>query len=162
MTKYMDIHFTLNGAPVEARIRSDTLLLDMLRDQFMLHSVRSGCENGECGACTVLIDNLAVNSCLYLAARVNGHNVTTLEGVSQNGKLTHVQQAFVDHGALQCGFCGSGMILSAMSLLSKNPQPSRQEVKEYLAGNLCRCSGYVKIENAVLDAAQRLLDDKHE
>ena len=152
----MLIHFILNDTPVEADIQDGTLLLDLLREGFGMSSVRRGCENAECGACTVLLDGTAINSCIFLAVRADGRHVTTLEGVGSPEKLTEIQKAFVEHGALQCGFCGSGMILSAMSLLNRNPSPSREDIREGIAGNLCRCSGYVKIESAIEDAAQKL------
>ena len=156
----MRIRFILNGRPVETEIDDWTTLLDLLRDTLHVHSVKRGCENAECGACTVLVDGLAVNSCIYLAARVDGKQVTTLEGVGTPDKMHPLQEAFVEHGAVQCGFCGSGMILSALALLSRNDNPTREEIREGIAGNLCRCSGYVKIEEAIEDAAGRLRGER--
>ena len=150
----------MNGRPAEAEIQDGTTLLDLLRDTMHVHSVKRGCETAECGACTVLVDGLAVNSCIYLAARVDGKQVTTLEGVGTPDKMHPLQEAFVEHGAVQCGFCGSGMILSALALLSRNDNPTREEIREGIAGNLCRCSGYMKIEEAIQDAAGRLRGER--
>lgn len=155
----MQINFTLNEKPVTMDIEVGTLLLDMLRDDLHLYSVRRGCENAECGACTILLDGKAINSCIYLAARVDGHRITTLEGVGSPEKLSKIQESFVEHGALQCGFCGSGMILSAVSLLREHSDPTDNEIRESIAGNLCRCSGYVKIEAAIKDAAKKLREE---
>ena len=136
-------------------------LLDLLRDELGVHSVKRGCENAECGACTVLVDDVAVNACIFLAARANGRRVTTLEGVGTMDNIHTIQKQFVQHGAVQCGFCGSGMILSALSLLKENPDPSIEEIREGIAGNLCRCSGYVKIVEAI-DAAAKEMRENHE
>lgn len=152
----MRIHFTLNGKETEAEITAGITLLEFLRQDMHIHSVKSGCENAECGACTVLVDGLAVNACIYLAARIDGKQVTTLEGVGGPENMHVLQKAFMEHGALQCGFCGSGMILSALSLLQNNKNPTPGEIREGIAGNLCRCSGYVKIEEAIWDAAGKM------
>ena len=152
----MKIRFELNNEPVETSIPDGLLLIDLLRDVLHVHSVKRGCENAECGACTVLVDGMAVNSCIYLAARIEGKAVTTLEGVGTVDNMHQLQKSFVEHGAVQCGFCGSGMILSAMSLLNQNPNPSEMEIREGIAGNLCRCSGYTKIVEAIQDAADKM------
>lgn len=158
----MFIEFNLNGQPVGVEVTDGLTLLDLLRDVLHITSVKRGCENAECGACTVLVDNLAVNACIYLAVRVDGKSVTTLEGVGTPEHMSTLQESFVRNGAVQCGFCGSGMILSAMSLLHQNPDPSEEEIREGIAGNLCRCSGYVKIIKAISEAAEemRVNDEK--
>lgn len=152
----MQINFTLNGEARTADVPDGMLLLDFLRDVLHVHSVKRGCENAECGACTVLVDGSAVNSCIYLAVRIDGKEITTLEGVGSVENMHQLQKSFVEHGAVQCGFCGSGMILSAMSLLNKNSSPTEEEIREGIAGNLCRCSGYTKIVEAIQDAAQKM------
>lgn len=152
----MKIAFCLNGENRTEEVAGGEVLIDFLRDRMHVHSVKRGCENAECGACTVLVDGLAVNACIYLAARIDGKTVTTLEGVGGPESLHPIQQAFIEHGAVQCGFCGSGMILSALSLLRQNPAPTEHEIREGIAGNLCRCSGYTKIVEAVADAAERM------
>lgn len=152
----MKITFCLNGENRTEEVAGGEVLIDFLRDRMHVHSVKRGCENAECGACTVLVDGLAVNACIYLAARIDGKTVTTLEGVGGPESLHPIQQAFIEHGAVQCGFCGSGMILSALSLLRQNPAPTEHEIREGIAGNLCRCSGYTKIVEAVADAAERM------
>lgn len=152
----MTIHFVLNGESRSADVPGGLTLLDFLRDTLRVTSVKRGCENAECGACTVLVDGSAVNACIYLAARIDGREVTTLEGVGTREKMHQLQKSFVEHGALQCGFCGSGMILSALSLLNKNHHPDEEEIREGIAGNLCRCSGYAKIVEAIADAAGKM------
>jgi carbon-monoxide dehydrogenase small subunit/isoquinoline 1-oxidoreductase alpha subunit/xanthine dehydrogenase YagT iron-sulfur-binding subunit len=131
-------------------------LLDVLRRDFDLMGVREGCGIGMCGACTVLADGKPLSSCLLLAALAGGWELTTIEGLSQNGDLHPIQQAFVDHTAFQCSYCTPGFILSTLTLLAENPDPTPEEIRDYLSGNLCRCGSYVKILDAVLDAAQRL------
>lgn len=155
----MKISFLLNGETVLTEASSDETLLSLLRKGQTL-SVRRGCENGECGTCTVLFNGKTVNACLLPAVRANGGQVTTLEGLSDDPTMRCLQEAFVRHGALQCGFCGSGMLLSAFSIVKSRPDPSREEIREGIAGNLCRCSGYIKIEEAILDAAGRLRGEK--
>ena len=157
----MLISFELNKKTVSVDVPDGMTLLDLLRDELGVHSVKRGCENAECGACTVLVDDVAVNACIFLAARANGRRVTTLEGVGTMGNMHTIQKQFVQHGAVQCGFCGSGMILSALSLLKENPDPSIEEIREGIAGNLCRCSGYVKIVEAI-DAAAKEMRENHE
>ncbi len=130
-------------------------LLDVLREQTHLTGTKEGCGEGECGACTVIIDGQIVNSCLVPLAQVNGAEITTIEGVAQNGELHAVQQAFIDHGGAQCGICTPGMVLAAVDLLKRNPQPSESEIRNGLAGNLCRCTGYMKIFESVVRAYQK-------
>lgn len=150
----MRLEFNLNGQPVQADVPSHTLLLNLLRDYFNLTGAKEGCGKGECGACTVILDGKAVNSCLVPAAQVDGKKVVTIEGLAQSGELDPLQEAFISEGAIQCGYCTPGMILSAKALLMQNPRPSTAEIKEGMAGNLCRCTGYVKIIKAVEKAAQ--------
>ena len=149
------LRFTLNGKPVEIDVADNARLLDVLRDTLGLTGTKEGCGVGECGACTVIVDGNAVDSCLYPALRANGRSVTTIEGLSKDGRLDRLQQAVLDHHALQCGFCTPGFIMSAKALLDKNPHPSREEIKIAIAGNLCRCTGYEQLIEAILDAAER-------
>ncbi|MCR1899445.1 (2Fe-2S)-binding protein [Irregularibacter muris] len=149
------ISFNLNDKDVIVEVNPKKRLLDMLREDFKLTSVKEGCSEGECGACTVIVDNNAVTSCLVLAPQVDGASVITLEGLAKNGELDTLQQSFIDAGAVQCGFCTPGMILSAKALLMKNPHPSKEEIKRAMSGNLCRCTGYVKIIDAVEKASNK-------
>ena len=131
-------------------------LLEVLRDELGFTGVKTGCEEGECGACTVLVEGKAVNSCLMLARQAEGKKITTIEGLSGEGGLLHpLQEAFIEHFAVQCGFCTPGVLLSAKALLDDNPHPTEDEVREALGGNLCRCTGYVKIVEAVLAASEK-------
>lgn len=152
----MRISLTLNGKTRTAEVEADTRLIDMLRNSFRLTGVKEGCGAGECGACTVLLDDEAVCSCVVPAVQSDGHSVTTIEGLEENGELDALQQAFIDCDAVQCGFCTPGMIMSAKALLLKNPHPNHDEIKRALAGNVCRCTGYIPIVNAVSEAAERL------
>ena len=145
-----EIKLKVNGKVYQVYVEPWETLLDVLREEIGLTGVKSGCEEGECGACTVLVDGKAVNSCLMLAPQAQGKEVTTIEGLERKEGLHPLQQAFVDHFAVQCGFCIPGMILSAKALLDKNPHPTEEEVRVALSGNLCRCTGYVKIVEAVL------------
>lgn len=149
------LRFILNGKPVETEAADNARLLDVLRDTLGLTGTKEGCGVGECGACTVIVDGDAVDSCLYPALRANGKSVTTIEGLAHDGRLDRLQQAVLDHHALQCGFCTPGFIMSAKALLDQNPHPTREEVKVAIAGNLCRCTGYEQLIEAVLDAAGR-------
>ncbi len=149
------VRCTVNHKPVSVEIDPNKRLLDMLREDLNLTSVKEGCSEGECGACTVIYNGEPVTSCCVLAGQAQGADIVTLEGVSPDGRPDAVQQAFMDSGAVQCGFCTPGMILSAEALLAKNPNPTEEEVKLAMSGNLCRCTGYAKIIEAVLLAAQR-------
>lgn len=153
------IAFTLNGAQINVTADSHQSLLDVLRDSLRMTGTKEGCGEGECGACTVLVDGLAVNTCLYPAFEAAGKNVTTIEGITgKKNKLSDIQQAFVDNGAIQCGFCTPGMVLSTKALLDTHPNPTETEIREALSGNLCRCTGYVQIIEAVKKASVRLKD----
>lgn len=153
----MEIAFTLNGSGVTVTVHGHHRLIDVLREQLGQTGTKEGCGEGECGACTVIIDGRAVNSCLYPALEVEGKSVTTIEGLrASKNELSVIQQAFVEHGAIQCGFCTPGMIMSAKALLDSNPNPSEEDIRDALLGNLCRCTGYVQILEAVKKAAEQL------
>ena len=155
MKKYIKLNINSNN--YELLVTDNETLAQLLRGpQINLTGTKQGCELGDCGACTVLIDGKAVNSCLILAMQANGHEITTIEGLSDNGKLHPIQEAFIEAGAVQCGYCTPGMILKAKALLDTNPHPSREEIREAFVGNLCRCTGYFKIINAVELAANSL------
>jgi len=147
----LDVNGELRDIVVEPR----TLLLDALRRQLGLTGTKDGCGSGHCGSCTVLLDGLPVASCLMLAVEAEGKSILTIEGLAQGGKLHPIQQAFVEHGAIQCGYCTPGMILSAKALLDANPRPSEREIRQAIAGNLCRCTGYAKIVKAILAASRQ-------
>ena len=147
------VRIELNGEWKEASVEPETTLLELLRDIWGLTGTKRGCDEGDCGACTVLLDGQPVNSCLILALRVNGRQVTTIEGLGEVDHLHPLQTAFVQYGALQCGFCGPGILLSAKALLDSNPHPTRTEIQQALSGNICRCTGYSKIIEAVLSAS---------
>ena len=151
----MHINFTVNGEERSVEVFSMARLLDVLREQLHLTGTKEGCGEGECGACTVIIDGQIVNSCLVPLAQVNGAEITTIEGVAGNGELHAVQQAFIDHGGAQCGICTPGMVLAAVDLLKRNPEPNETEIRNGLAGNLCRCTGYMKIFESVVRAYQK-------
>ncbi len=151
--KYM-LSFTVNGAPADVAVGPTETLLDVLRDRLGFTGAKRGCETGDCGACTVLVDGRSVRSCITLALTVQGKAVTTVEGLARDGKPHPLQQAFHDHGASQCGFCTPGMIVSLAELLEKNPEPCRDDARATIAGNLCRCTGYVKIIDAAMAAAR--------
>lgn len=154
-----ELHFTLNGAAVEVTVRPQARLLDVLREPLGATGTKEGCSEGECGACTVLIDGRAVASCLYPALEAEGRAVVTVEGLrKEGGELSEVQQAFVDKGGTQCGFCTPGMVMASTALLSTNPKPTDDEIRHALVGNLCRCTGYVQIVDSVKQAAARLAD----
>jgi len=151
---------TVNGTEQQVAVNANATLVEVLRKDLGLTGTKIGCGEGDCGACTVLLDGEAVNSCLVLALQTEGREVTTIEGLSDGIHLHPIQQAFIEKGAVQCGFCSPGMVLSSKALLESNPHPSDQEVRAGLAGNLCRCTGYQKIVEAVTDVAQRLGDEK--
>jgi carbon-monoxide dehydrogenase small subunit len=145
---------TVNGSERELEIMAHTTLLDFLRDQLQLTGTKECCDLGECGACTVLVDGRAVNSCLILAVEADGSAITTIEGLSDDGRLNALQSAFLANGAVQCGFCIPGQVMAAQYLLQRNPHATRAEVREGLSGNLCRCGGYVQIVEAVVAAGE--------
>ncbi len=149
------ITFTLNREPVSLEVEDHWTLLRVLRESLSLTGTKEGCGRGECGACTVIVDGKPVNSCLVLAAEVDGCEVLTIEGEMRDGKLSPLQQAFIDTGAIQCGFCTPGMVMSARALLMRNPDPSEPEIVEAICGNLCRCTGYEPIIRAIKEAARR-------
>ncbi len=147
--------FILNGDRVETGIQDQETLLEVLRNRLGLTGTKQGCDQGECGSCTVLLDGTPVLSCLTLALRAEGCHVTTIEGLARGRKLDPLQEAFQEAGAIQCGFCTPGMVLTAKALLERNPRPNREEIKSALAGNLCRCTGYKKIVEAVERASEK-------
>ncbi|HEY4352347.1 MAG TPA: (2Fe-2S)-binding protein [Paraburkholderia sp.] len=148
------IHFTLNGEPVSAEIEPHHTILEVLRQQFTLYGARESCGQGLCGCCTVIVNGESVSGCLYLAAMADGGEVSTVEALDANGELDIVQQAFIECGAFQCGFCTSGFILMSKQLLDRNPDPTEAEIRHFLSGNLCRCAAYPEIIEAVKLAAQ--------
>lgn len=174
------ILFVLNGEPVEVIAAPETALADLLRDSFYLTGTKTGCRSGDCGACTVIVNGLAVNSCLIPVGKIQGANILTIEGLNRidrpsDAGHTHsssvasgsdclhpIQQAFIDQGAVQCGLCIPGMIMSAKALLDQNPRPDEADIRKGMSGNLCRCTGYVKIEKAVRQAARVLREQMGE
>ena len=151
-----ELKLTVNGKPCELRVKANTLLVDLLRNELKLTGAKIGCLTSSCGACTVNIDGKAVRSCSVLALQANGHEVTTIEGVGDGNKLHPIQEAMVEHGAIECGFCTPGMVMSAKALLNENPNPTREEVREAIQGNLCMDSGYVKYIEAIEIAAEKM------
>jgi len=149
------VSFTVNGNPVEVKVPPTKLLVDVLRDDLGLTGTKKGCGTGECGACTVIMDGEPVNSCLTLAVRAQGASILTIEGLGTTKNLHPLQAAFVEKAALQCGFCGSGMLMSLKALMDENPSPTRDEIKRAIAGNLCRCTGYSRIIDAAEKVARR-------
>ena len=156
MATRIHVQTTLNGEPVEYLCDSRQSLLEVLRDDLGFTGTKEGCSNGNCGACSLQIDGVLVDSCLVLAAEANGRKVDTIEGLARPAELHPLQQKFLEHAALQGGICTPGFIMAAKSLLEKNPRPTEHEVRYWLAGNLCRCTGYDKIVRAVLDAAESM------
>jgi len=150
------IRLIVNEQEYELLIEPHKTLLDVLRNNLSLTGTKRGCNSGECGACTVLLDGIPILSCMTLACEVEGKKIQTIEGIAQNGELHPVQEAFIECGAIQCGFCTPGMVLSAVALLNSNPNPSTDEIKKAISGNLCRCTGYVKIIEAIQQAARTL------
>lgn len=149
------IILTINGVTEQVDVTSNMTLLQMLRDRLAFTGTKNGCNAGECGACTVLLDGEPVNSCMVLAVECQGSQVITVEGLAKDGVLDPVQQAIMDHGGVQCGFCTPGILISARALLDRDPDPTEDDIREALVGNLCRCTGYLRIIEAVQDAAQR-------
>lgn len=152
----IDVTLHINGETRSASVPPETTLLRLLREHFNLTGAKLGCDVGDCGACTVIVDGQAVNACLMLAGQADGRDVLTIEGLATRERLHPLQQAFEKHAALQCGFCGPGVILAAKALLDENPQPTVPEIRDALAGNLCRCTGYTKMIEAVKEAAREL------
>jgi carbon-monoxide dehydrogenase small subunit len=146
---------TINGRTLSLSISPNQTLLEFLREELGLTGTKCGCEVGECGACTVLLDGVAVNSCLVLAPQIDGHAIVTVEGLMKDGKLDPLQESFLDHDAAHCGFCTPGMLLSAKALLSENQHPDEKEIRTAISGNLCRCTGYVQIVEAIESVADR-------
>jgi carbon-monoxide dehydrogenase small subunit len=150
------VHFEVNGEAVQVDVETHWTLLQVLRENLHLTGTRAACEMGDCGSCTVILNGRAVNACLVLAVEVEGGSVQTIEGLARDGILHPIQQAFVDYGAIQCGFCTPGMVMASKALLDRNPQPTEEDVRHGLAGNICRCTGYAKIIEAVLAASRSM------
>jgi len=150
------IHFKLNDEPIQIEVEPNLTLLQVLRDKLELTGTKEGCGLGECGACTVLLNGKAVNSCIFPVMEVDGKNVTTIEGLADGeGNLHPIQQSFIENGAVQCGFCSPGMVMSAKALLDENPKPTEEEIRNAIAGNLCRCTGYLQIIQAIKAASEQ-------
>ncbi|EHI97720.1 Carbon-monoxide dehydrogenase (acceptor) [Clostridium sp. DL-VIII] len=145
----IEISLNLNGENVHIKVNPNKRVVDLLREDFKLTSVKEGCGEGECGACTIIWNGNAVTSCTMLAGQIDGDRIITLEGLSKNGELDKLQETFIEAGAVQCGYCTPGMILSAKALLMRNPHPTKEEIRRAMSGNLCRCTGYAKIIKAV-------------
>jgi aerobic carbon-monoxide dehydrogenase small subunit len=156
----MKIKFKLNGTAIAIDVSGSERLIDILRERLDLVGTKEGCGKGECGACTVLFDNLPTCSCLMIAAQLNGHEVVTIEGLASDKRYSKILKAYEETGAVQCGFCSPGMIVSTAALLRKNKKPSKEQIKHALAGNLCRCTGYSKIIEAVTLASKKMAADK--
>lgn len=154
------VKFYVNDAPVELTVPANRTLLSVLRDDLALTGTKEGCGAGECGACTVIMDGMAVNACLILAPELNGKHIETVEGLAKGDRLSPLQESFIEHMALQCGFCTPGMLMSAESLLRENPHPTREEIATAMSGNLCRCTGYKKIVEAIEDVAAKGVYEK--
>ncbi|HDP36646.1 MAG TPA: (2Fe-2S)-binding protein [Candidatus Atribacteria bacterium] len=152
--KKVEIEFTINGKKTKLFVKSNTLLINVIRNELYLTGDKYGCGIGECGACTVLINGEPVLSCLTLAADVDGKEITTIEGLAEGDKLHPMQKAFLENAAVQCGFCTPGMILTATALLKENPNPTEDEIKDYMRGNICRCTGYIQIVKAIESCAE--------
>lgn len=158
--KHIPIDFTINGKKVAVEVEAQETALDTIRERLHLKGTKQGCGIGECGACTIVVDGMAVNACLMLGAQLDGREVLTVEGLSQMGDLTAVQQAFLDHHAVQCGFCTPGILMSTQALFDENPNPTHADIVKAISGNLCRCTGYGHIVSAIEDAADRLSGEK--
>lgn len=155
----MKISFILNGETMGTEVPGEKRLLDFIREDLLLTGTKEGCSEGECGACTVILNGQAIHSCLAVAGQLQGSELLTIEGLEKNGELDAIQKEFIKKSAVQCGFCTSGMIMSAKALLMKNPHPTEEEIKIAIAGNLCRCSGYREIKSAIKSAAEEDYDD---
>lgn len=155
-TEKNTITLTVNGEAYEISVNPNSILLDVLRNELDLTGTKRGCDTGDCGACTVIMDGKAVNACLVLAIRADDRNIVTIEGMANGNKLDPTQEAFLEKGAVQCGFCTPGMVLSTKALLDENPKPTKIEIKAGIAGNLCRCTGYTKIIEAIQTVAQKM------
>ena len=153
---------TINGELEQVDVPSNMTLLKMLREKMAFTGTKNGCSAGECGACTVLLNNEPVNSCLVLAVECDGANIVTVEGLAQDGKLALVQEAIIESGGVQCGFCTPGVLINTMALLDRNPNPSDSQIREALVGNLCRCTGYIRIIDSVKNTAQMLKTERSE
>lgn len=153
------ITLTVNGLQHQLKVESGERLLDVLRERLGLIGTKEGCGSGDCGACTVIMDDRPVTACMVLAVAADGAHIRTIEGMEKDGQLHPLQQVFIDQGAVQCGFCTPGMIMAADALLTQNPAPGTEEIKQALAGNMCRCTGYTRIIAAVETAAQRMRND---
>lgn len=149
-----DIRLTVNGESYTVAVQPAESLLDVLRDKLGLTGTKKGCNRGDCGACTIIIDGKTVNSCLVLAVEANDKEVLTIESLANGGRLHPIQEAFIQYGAVQCGYCTAGMIMSAKALLDENPEPTEEEIRRAIGGNLCRCTGYVKIVDAIKKASE--------
>ncbi|MEF9934570.1 MAG: (2Fe-2S)-binding protein [Clostridium sp.] len=154
------VNLKVNGVSHSVEVEEDMRLLDLLRDKLHLTGTKEGCGEGECGACTVLMDGILIDSCLVMAFQVEGKEVTTIEGLQNGEELHPIQKAFVDAGSVQCGFCIPGMVLATKSILARNSKPTEAEIKEGISGNLCRCTGYTKIVDAVHKASEYMKEDK--
>ena len=150
------VNFFINEEAVELYVDANKTMLNVLRDDLCLTGTKEGCGAGECGACTVIVDGKPVNACLVLAPELDGMHITTIEGIAKDGELTELQKQFIKLSALQCGFCTPGFIMSGTALLQENPNPTREEIKTAIAGNLCRCTGYIRIVEAIEEAAKAL------
>ncbi len=156
-----NIRLTVNGESYTVAVEPRESLLDVLRDKLSLTGAKKGCNRGDCGACTIIMDGKTVNSCLVLAVEADDREVLTIEGLANKGQLHPVQEAFIQYGAIQCGYCTPGMIMSAKALLDENPNPTEEEIKRAIGGNLCRCTGYVKIVDAIKKAAESIQTGKN-
>ena len=154
-TDWVSIGLEVNGVPHRLKVKTSALLVEVLRDELGLKGTKRGCDQGQCGACTILLDGKPVLSCILLAAQADGKKILTIEGLGPEGKLHPLQEAFIVEGAAQCGFCTPGMILSAKALLDQNPIPADEEIRQAISGNLCRCTGYAKIIRAIRKAAKQ-------
>ncbi len=154
--KTVEVHVTVNGMTYEKTVPCNQTLLRFLREELFLTSVKEGCNEGECGACTVLLEGRPVNSCLVLAAELDGKSVLTAEGLAEDGRLHPLQEAFMEAGAVQCGYCTPGMLISGIALLNLYPHPTREQIRKEMEGNICRCTGYTRIADAVLLAVEKM------